>query len=263
MSAALACASAVLLCRQVGILRLSSDIGCLPSPFGVPPPTVCLTRFPVVRLAISASPLQLHLSPYRYQQLMTVLQAATASAEALPAAAAEPGAGGSHDQPLWLSEAEHTAKVGCWGHSLCAGCCAHFDRLPGAARVLGTCPQLHAATHCCLHVLVVQVALLTWEGLRGSAKWQTHRYVHVWRGRLYLTAQRDDSEALLSKTFWMTYSVVQLPPAVRVLCVWAVVAALPLLFAPSPGPGTLACPFAAADTRAGRRRLRQRGGCGA
>lgn len=76
-------------------------------------------RYPVVRLAIAASPLQLHLSPYRYQQLMTVLQSAMATPESGAAAAAEAntsgsaaaGSGGTSDKPLWLSEAEHTAKV--------------------------------------------------------------------------------------------------------------------------------------------------------
>lgn len=66
----------------------------------------------MVRLAIAASPLQLHLSPYRYQQLMTVLQSAMASPE--PAAApdaASSTAASAPDKPLWLSEAEHTAKV--------------------------------------------------------------------------------------------------------------------------------------------------------
>jgi len=59
------------------------------------------------------------------------------------------------------------------------------------------------------------VALLTWEGLTGSvAKWQSHRWVHVWRGRLYLAAHRDDAEALLSKAYWMGYRVVQLQPSV-------------------------------------------------
>lgn len=59
------------------------------------------------------------------------------------------------------------------------------------------------------------MALLTWEGLTGSvAKWQSHRWVHVWRGRLYLAAHRDDAETLLSKTYWMGYRVVQLQPSV-------------------------------------------------
>jgi hypothetical protein len=58
--------------------------------------------------------------------------------------------------------------------------------------------------------------VLTWEGLTGSvAKWQSHRYAHVWRGRLYLTAHKDDAESLLTKTYWMAYRVVQLQPKVR------------------------------------------------
>jgi hypothetical protein len=69
----------------------------------------------VVRLAIAASPLQLHLSPYRYQQLMTVLQSALAAPEGATTAAAatsSSAAKAAGDKPLWLSEAEHTAKVG-------------------------------------------------------------------------------------------------------------------------------------------------------
>jgi hypothetical protein len=130
-----------------------------------------------VRLAITASPLQLHFSPYRYQQLMVVLQSAMA-AEAADAgrasgggsgSGAAGGSGGSHDKPLWLSEAEYTAKV----------------------------------------------AVLTWEGLTSSvSKWQTHRWLHVWRGRLYLTASKDEPEVLSSKTYWMTYRVVHLQPSV-------------------------------------------------
>lgn len=61
----------------------------------------------------------------------------------------------------------------------------------------------------------LQVSVLSLEGLTGSvAKWQSHRYAHVWRGRLYLTAHKDDSETLLTKTYWMAYRVVQLQPKV-------------------------------------------------
>lgn len=64
----------------------------------------------------------------------------------------------------------------------------------------------------------MQVSMLTWEGLTSSvAKWQSHRWVHVWRGRVYVTARKDDSELLLSKTYWMGYRVVQLQPSVRSL----------------------------------------------
>lgn len=84
----------------------------------------------MVRLAIAASPLQLHLSPYRYQQLMTVLQSAMASPEgAATAEAASAAAAATADKPLWLLEAEHTAKVGvsaglllCWC-SYVSQCC--------------------------------------------------------------------------------------------------------------------------------------------
>lgn len=69
-------------------------------------------RYPVVRLAVAASPLQLHLSPYRYQQLMTVLQSALASPEGAAATeATSSSTGAAGDKPLWLSEAEYTAKV--------------------------------------------------------------------------------------------------------------------------------------------------------
>jgi hypothetical protein len=47
------------------------------------------------------------------------------------------------------------------------------------------------------------------------AKWQAHRWVHVWRGRLYLTPGRDDQEVAASRTYWMGYRVVEVPPAVR------------------------------------------------
>lgn len=85
----------------------------------------CSCRYPVVRLAIAASPLQLHLSPYRYQQLMTVLQSAMAPEEgAGTAQAASSAAAAAGDKPLWMSEAEHAAKVGrsrqCW-FALCKG----------------------------------------------------------------------------------------------------------------------------------------------
>lgn len=64
--------------------------------------------------------------------------------------------------------------------------------------------------------------MLTWEGLTGSvAKWQSHRWAHVWRGRLYLTAHKDDAETVLTKTYWMAYRVVQLHPKVS----WARAAA--------------------------------------
>jgi hypothetical protein len=46
------------------------------------------------------------------------------------------------------------------------------------------------------------------------AKWQAHRWVHVWRGRLYLTPGRDDQEVAASRTYWMGYRVVEVPPAV-------------------------------------------------
>lgn len=65
-------------------------------------------------------------------------------------------------------------------------------------------------------VAAVQVSVLTWEGLTSSvAKWQSHRYVHVWRGRLYITAHKEDTETVLTKTYWMAYRVVQLQPSVR------------------------------------------------
>jgi hypothetical protein len=67
---------------------------------------------------------------------------------------------------------------------------------------------------CCL--LLSQVSVLTWEGLTSSvAKWQSHRYAHVWRGRLYITAHKEDAETVLTKTYWMAYRVVQLQPTVR------------------------------------------------
>jgi hypothetical protein len=60
------------------------------------------------------------------------------------------------------------------------------------------------------------VSVLTWEGLTSSvAKWQAHRYAHVWRGRLYITAHKEDAETVLTKTYWMAYRVVQLQPSVR------------------------------------------------
>jgi hypothetical protein len=68
------------------------------------------------------------------------------------------------------------------------------------------------APYCCC----AQVSVLTWEGLTSSvAKWQSHRYAHVWRGRLYITAHKEDTETVLTKTYWMAYRVVQLQPSVR------------------------------------------------
>lgn len=70
-------------------------------------------RYPVVRLAISASPLKLHLSPYRYQQLMMVMQSIAPAAPPEEAAGAAAGpTSTAADKPLWMTEAEHTAKVG-------------------------------------------------------------------------------------------------------------------------------------------------------
>jgi len=68
-------------------------------------------RYPVVRLAVAASPLQLHLSPYRYQQLMTVLQSALATPAGAAADGSSDTAAAGSDKPLWLSESEYTAKV--------------------------------------------------------------------------------------------------------------------------------------------------------
>jgi hypothetical protein len=69
-----------------------------------------------------------------------------------------------------------------------------------------------------LLLLCCQVSVLTWEGMTSSvAKWQAHRWVHVWRGRLYLTPGRDDQEVCASTTYWMAYRVVEVPPAVSEL----------------------------------------------
>jgi hypothetical protein len=63
--------------------------------------------------------------------------------------------------------------------------------------------------------ICLQVSVLTWEGLTSTvAKWQSHRYAYVWRGRLYLTAHKEDTDAVLTKTYWMAYRVVQLQPSV-------------------------------------------------
>jgi len=64
----------------------------------------------------------------------------------------------------------------------------------------------------------LQVSQLAWEGLTSrTAKWQSHRYVHVWRGRAYITSHRNDTEVNISKTYWMSYRVVVVPPAVRLI----------------------------------------------
>lgn len=61
------------------------------------------------------------------------------------------------------------------------------------------------------------MAVLTWEGLTSTvAKWQSHRYAFIWRGRLYLTAHKGDTDTVLTKTYWMAYRVVQLQPSVSV-----------------------------------------------
>lgn len=67
---------------------------------------------------------------------------------------------------------------------------------------------------CC----AVQVSVLAWEGMGGrAAKWQSHRWLHVWRGRLYLTPHKEDPEICLSRTYWLNYRVVQVPPEVSVM----------------------------------------------
>lgn len=41
--------------------------------------------------------------------------------------------------------------------------------------------------------------MLQWEGVAGTkARWH-RRWLHVWRGRVYLSRHRDDGEALLVK----------------------------------------------------------------
>ena len=66
----------------------------------------------MLRLAIKASPLKLHLSPYRYQQLMMVVQSMVPAAPAEDAAAAAAAQAAAGDaKPLWLSEAEYSAKA--------------------------------------------------------------------------------------------------------------------------------------------------------
>jgi hypothetical protein len=68
-----------------------------------------------MRLAVTASPLKLHLSPYRYQQLMTVLQSIAPAAPAADAhAAAATATAAGADKPLWLSESEYSGKVCAW-----------------------------------------------------------------------------------------------------------------------------------------------------
>jgi hypothetical protein len=65
-----------------------------------------------MRLAVQASPLKLHFSPYRYQQLMTVLRSIAPAAPATEAdAAAASAAAAAADKPLWLSESEYSGKV--------------------------------------------------------------------------------------------------------------------------------------------------------
>lgn len=72
-------------------------------------------RYPVMRVAISASPLKLHLSPYRYQQLMMVVQSVAPSAPLAAEGAAHVSqsedAPAAEDKPLWMSEAEYATKV--------------------------------------------------------------------------------------------------------------------------------------------------------
>lgn len=70
-----------------------------------------IIRYPVVRLAVSASPLQLQLSPYRYQQLMMVLQSIAPATTDTAAPAEAEGPTATADKPLWMSEAEYMTKV--------------------------------------------------------------------------------------------------------------------------------------------------------
>lgn len=141
-----------------------------------PPLLLCAHRYPVVRVAVSASPLQLHLSPCRYQQLMSVVGALTLRTEdGLPGerTSSTSAAPDAPDQPLWLAESE----------------------------------------------LSMRVSVLSWEGVAGTvAKWQSHRWAHVWRGRLYITAHRSDAEVLQSRSYWLGYRVIGLQPAVRQHC---------------------------------------------
>lgn len=71
-------------------------------------------RYPVLRLAVSASPLKLHLSPYRYQQLMMVVQSIASpppAQEGQEAAVAPEASAASVDKPLWMTDAEYMTKV--------------------------------------------------------------------------------------------------------------------------------------------------------
>jgi hypothetical protein len=99
--------------RQTIRLQIAPPVWLLASIMSMPCYCCCrFCRFPVMRLAVTASPLKLHLSPYRYQQLMMVLQSIAPAAPAADAgAAAATATAAGTEKPLWLSESEYSGKV--------------------------------------------------------------------------------------------------------------------------------------------------------
>jgi hypothetical protein len=125
--------------------------------------------FPALRLSLDAAPLRIHLSPWRYQRIASVLRALKAPEQsgggAAPGGAAAATAPAAAAKPLWLSEAEFSAHA--W--------------------------------------------VLSWEGLGGTVATWRPRWVHVWRGRVYLTAERDDVEPLATRSYWQSHRVLTVP----------------------------------------------------
>jgi hypothetical protein len=80
------------------------------TPLPCPHPT---PRLPVARVAINTSPLQLTLSPWRYQRLLMVVRslAPPPDAAAPDAAAPADADAAASDAPLWQSEAEYKSRV--------------------------------------------------------------------------------------------------------------------------------------------------------
>ncbi|GIM10911.1 hypothetical protein Vretimale_14578, partial [Volvox reticuliferus] len=59
---------------------------------------------------------------------------------------------------------------------------------------------------------VAPVQLLSWEGVGGQvARWQP-RSLSVWRGRVYLSKEKGQTEALETRSYWRGWRLMELSP---------------------------------------------------
>lgn len=89
-----------------------------------------LHRFPQVRVYLDASPLRLHISPARLHRITHIVAALSTAPDPTngPSSSSSQSAGagqGSASLPLWLTDAEYTAKVGPVGLALVPAACTH------------------------------------------------------------------------------------------------------------------------------------------